>query len=220
MDEKRCSKCRKTKDISEFSKNRKEKDGHSGWCKSCHKEASAKRRLLPKIVPSHKKCSKCHKTKAISEFHKAANSSDGHVCLCKVCKSKSVKAWWRALSPEDKAAQMLAKSKSLRALRDLVQTHKGEQGCCRCPENDPDCLQFHHPGDDKLECVAELVRSGNADRVWAEIAKCIVLCANCHFKLHAKELRAKRKEKESLDGLERRDTIYQVVQGPTGQGME
>jgi len=36
---KRCPKCKETKSFSEFHKNKKRGDGHSGWCKTCRNKA-------------------------------------------------------------------------------------------------------------------------------------------------------------------------------------
>lgn len=37
---KTCTKCKQTKDYTEFSKQKHAKDGYSGWCKQCHVEYS------------------------------------------------------------------------------------------------------------------------------------------------------------------------------------
>lgn len=59
-------------------------------------------------------------------------------------------------------------------------------GCERCPETEPACLDFHHVTGTKEFTIAR-GRSTNVSepRLRAEIAKCIVLCANCHRKHHA-----------------------------------
>lgn len=58
-------------------------------------------------------------------------------------------------------------------------------GCQKCNENDPACLDFHHINDDKEFAVAEALTGNiNFKIIEKEIAKCIVLCANCHRKLH------------------------------------
>lgn len=56
-------------------------------------------------------------------------------------------------------------------------------GCTKCPEHDPVCLDFHHTGDDKDMTVSSMLGMSDT-RVRSEIAKCVVLCANCHRKEH------------------------------------
>jgi hypothetical protein len=61
--------------------------------------------------------------------------------------------------------------------------------CARCGEDHLACLQFHHadPKEKEIE-ISEAVRRGfSRSRIMREIAKCEVLCANCHIKHHAKE---------------------------------
>lgn len=59
--------------------------------------------------------------------------------------------------------------------------------CAVCGEDEPICLDFHHINpDEKEDHVALAVRRGwGKKRILAEIAKCVVLCSNCHRKLHA-----------------------------------
>ena len=66
---------------------------------------------------------------------------------------------------------------------------KGTFVCTRCGEDHPGCIQFHHLDPAHKETsVADAVRRGwSRDRILGELAKCEVLCANCHAKHHAKE---------------------------------
>ena len=66
----------------------------------------------------------------------------------------------------------------------FYQQYKAEHGCAQCGEKDPRCLTFHHP--DPAVKELEVGRAGNMrwERILAEVAKCIVLCCNCHAKLH------------------------------------
>lgn len=42
-------------------------------------------------------------------------------------------------------------------------------------------MQFdHRNGDEKVACVSELISMGTLNKLLAEIAKCDVVCANCH----------------------------------------
>lgn len=54
-------------------------------------------------------------------------------------------------------------------------------GCCDCGYNKhPHALQFdHRPGEEKVHEVSNM-RGHGWPKVWAEIEKCDVVCANCH----------------------------------------
>lgn len=71
-------------------------------------------------------------------------------------------------------------------LRDWYQELKAGLACVQCGENHPACLEFHHRDPStKLKDVSMLVAiSASRSRILAEIAKCDVLCSNCHRKLH------------------------------------
>lgn len=64
--------------------------------------------------------------------------------------------------------------------------------CSRCPESDPRTFEFHHPGE-KVAGVPDLVaRGASMKRVREEIARCELLCANCHRKHHGRPERSTR----------------------------
>ena len=63
--------------------------------------------------------------------------------------------------------------------------YKSQYSCSRCGEDHPACIQFHHVGE-KEDNVSSLLGTGNKEKIIQEIAKCIPLCANCHFKEHYK----------------------------------
>ena len=58
-------------------------------------------------------------------------------------------------------------------------------GCIVCGETHSACLDFHHRNGktDKLGDIGR-IRRFSTERLLAEIAKCDVLCANCHRKHH------------------------------------
>jgi hypothetical protein len=70
----------------------------------------------------------------------------------------------------------------------LVQQLKIDRGCrlcgyCRCA----DALDFHHrDGEEKHLNIAIMKKYyGSMAALWAEIAKCDIVCANCHREIHA-----------------------------------
>ena len=61
-------------------------------------------------------------------------------------------------------------------------TLKGNLKCNRCPVDHVATLQFHHLDPGKKEnTVSQMVANNNSiKKIKEEIAKCEVLCANCH----------------------------------------
>lgn len=62
------------------------------------------------------------------------------------------------------------------------------RACTVCGEKDADCLDFHHRNPKEKEHSPAGMLSGLFARrtILREIAKCDVLCANCHRKEHAR----------------------------------
>lgn len=77
-------------------------------------------------------------------------------------------------------------TKPQRPKRAWLWDYKKQRGCS-CGESHPPCLDFHHiDPTSKVNSVTKMVTAGLAkETVLAEIAKCELLCANCHRKHHA-----------------------------------
>lgn len=58
--------------------------------------------------------------------------------------------------------------------------------CENCPENFFACLEFHHidPNKKEMTITNAVNRGWGKERIRKELAKCIILCSNCHRKLH------------------------------------
>lgn len=61
--------------------------------------------------------------------------------------------------------------------------------CVECGESHPACLDFHHldASEKDLEVPLAVRRGWSKERILKEIAKCVVLCSNCHRKIHYNE---------------------------------
>lgn len=96
--------------------------------------------------------------------------------LCSMCYRRYI----RTTSENYKLNEKLQRQ----AKNDWFKEHKATLKCERCPENHPACLQFHHrDGDEKEGEVGRMVRQGySISAILEEMAKCEVLCANCHAK--------------------------------------
>ena len=82
--------------------------------------------------------------------------------------------------------------------RQWLNDYKNTLKCAACGEDDSICLSFHHldPGS-KTASIYKLVynKECKVSDLKDEIAKCIVLCFNCHLKYH----RDKREHKKFND---------------------
>lgn len=72
------------------------------------------------------------------------------------------------------------------ALTEWLREYKKTLRCSRCPESDYVCLEFHHRDrSQKVLSIHRAVKNGwSINRLLSEIAKCDVLCLNCHRKEH------------------------------------
>ena len=65
--------------------------------------------------------------------------------------------------------------------------HSKKNKCCKCGYSDKASLDFHHLRN-KDKTIAQLIRNAASfDTIDLEIAKCEVICANCHRKEHLKQ---------------------------------
>jgi hypothetical protein len=61
--------------------------------------------------------------------------------------------------------------------------------CCRCEENDVACLEFHHSDPETKENNVVRMVSRSVKSVIKELKKCVVVCANCHRRIHAYDIK-------------------------------
>src|SRR5690606_23905948 len=75
------------------------------------------------------------------------------------------------------------------SIKHWLMEYRSTLSCEECGENHPACLSFHHvdPSQKKYK-IAEMPNRGCSIKlIKEEIAKCIVLCHNCHAKHHFEE---------------------------------
>jgi len=92
----------------------------------------------------------------------------------------------RIRTDEDRRKERIRQQRARSLLRVEITKIKSEAGCSNCKEKDPVCLQFHHTdAESKLASINRAIASKmRKEMLFKEIAKCIILCANCHLKLH------------------------------------
>jgi ribosomal protein L32 len=113
-------------------------------------------------------CRKCGEGRPVEAFYDQLNArraAKGHspVTHCRYCQSEYMKG-------------------KLSGRRAIVDAAKAV-GCADCGHVDldhPEVFDFDHVGDDKTAEVAKFVTKGTVEDLRAEIAKCEVVCSNCH----------------------------------------
>jgi len=76
----------------------------------------------------------------------------------------------------------------------IFMSWKSNLSCCVCGEKETICLDFHHINpEEKEKTITKLTASGY-NSVIKELKKCVVVCANCHRKIHANKIDFEIKE--------------------------
>jgi hypothetical protein len=119
------------------------------------------------------------------------------------CDSQYGKKWYAKNKKKKKEQSQKSRKRAVKRNRKYVEAHKLVHPC-PCGETEPCCLSFHHENEDKTGNISDMVNRGyGITRIQKEIDKCIVLCLNCHAKLHGKEREEKNgKEIKILELVE------------------
>ena len=131
-----------------------------------------------------KTCSKCRQEKPKSEFNKNSHKRDGLQTCCRDCTKISNSFSYKHSEKRRKsirANNIAARSKNLK----LIRRYKSFCKCLICKESDHAVLDLHHLNSADKEYNPSFTVSLSKKRMKAEIRKCVVLCANCHRRLHA-----------------------------------
>ena len=98
-------------------------------------------------------------------------------------------AAWRKWYSQNAARKIAWQHRRRIDLRNWFRELKANLRCESCGETTLECLQFHHrdPTAKDLEISTAINNGWSRKRIMAELAKCMVLCANCHLKHHWNE---------------------------------
>lgn len=127
-----------------------------------------------KLTRDGRACRACHR---ICEQARAATD------LGREGARKRMQRWRKRHKAVDTQRHVRRRQKA----REWLATQRLE--CVRCGENHPGVLDFHHrnPAEKEFQIGYAVLSDRAKQRVIDEIAKCDVLCANCHRKLHYDE---------------------------------
>lgn len=128
-----------------------------------------------------KTCSSCKQCKDVTEFGKNKQTKDGLKYICRVCERLSKKKHYDKNSEQYRARTAADKRKRAEKFAQWKQ----QCSCEVCHEDETVCLDFHHldPTEKDFEVSAAMC-DYSWERLMEEVKKCIVLCSNCHRKVH------------------------------------
>jgi hypothetical protein len=117
-----------------------------------------------------KTCSKCGADKSIDRFYARTKSSDGRQGVCKPCMTESKRDSIRKTNNRQRSVAS--------AYVDSIK----RSPCMDCGIfYPPYVMQFdHRDPSTKIAPVSTLIGGGMSQRLITEIAKCDLVCANCH----------------------------------------
>lgn len=126
----------------------------------------------------NKICTKCGLEKPIEEFVTRSRNKDGHTSVCKECHKKICIEYYL------KHKDTIRKNSKiyLDKIKKYIEDYK-KCGCVMCGEKDLACLDLHHLTN-KDFTISHQIRNKSINTIIAEVNKCVVLCSNCHRKLH------------------------------------
>ncbi len=72
--------------------------------------------------------------------------------------------------------------KAMASVLEELHLYKEKKGCADCRQHFPHyVLEFDHmPGFVKIDVVYRVLRNYGEEMAWKEVAKCEVVCSNCH----------------------------------------
>lgn len=127
-------------------------------------------------------CPKCKEEKNLSEYRRDKNSSSGFSAYCKVCfRAYQKSAYAEKYGARYKDQNTSRRHAALARIRDI----KAQLVCQVCNESEPCTLCFHHIDDQSKDFDIGGAHGLSWQKVVAELAKCTVVCHNCHSKIHS-----------------------------------
>lgn len=129
-----------------------------------------------------KLCAKCNIEKQLQDFRKDRSNNDGYRYECKVC-SRAQQNGVYAIKYGAKA--IIRNRARYKERADFVSEYKLAHPCKVCGEAEIACLDFHHLDPNEKEHLVSSMMGRNMEKLVEEINKCVVLCSNCHRKVHA-----------------------------------
>lgn len=126
-------------------------------------------------------CGACLEALPVERFAFRSRTAKSRQSWCRDCRSAFDKARYES---SDEAKRIRRKNDKIRKRnQDFIYGHLMANPCVACGEDDLLVLDFDHVRGEKQFNVTAAVRNCySIEKIKAEIAKCVIRCANCHRK--------------------------------------
>ncbi len=134
---------------------------------------------MPEASEDLRKCYRCGELKPVEGFSWRRKAKGQRDSFCRPCRSAYGKEHYAAHKQRyiDQAQRVKEKLRRERTL--LLIGYFKTHPCIDCGEDDPVVLEFDHLGEKRFN-IGHAIAGRNWQSILDEMAKCEVVCANCH----------------------------------------
>lgn len=131
-----------------------------------------------------KVCRECKVEKELSQFHPNKQCAKGVVGTCRSCTRERISTWYS----NNRARRQEVVNETNRKRKRKIVDHFGDK-CLDCNQTFPQYVyQFHHLDPTEKDVNPSYAMTQRPSKMWEELNKCVMLCANCHLiRHHGKE---------------------------------
>lgn len=126
-------------------------------------------------------CSTCNKEKLTAAFRKDKSQKDGLQPRCKQCARHAINANYKKYRTKTLKRNKERQDKT----KYIIRKYREDHVCELCGESESVCLEFHHLDPSTKSFGLSHVTTQSDEAINEEIQKCILICSNCHKKVHA-----------------------------------
>lgn len=127
-------------------------------------------------------CTKCKLEKDLSEFAFKSKVKGTLQGMCRLCKRLRDNEDYKR---EGRKISIRKANKRLRLrIKESINDFKKDKQCVKCGDKRHYVLDFHHLIDKEFDIASSISSGKSKKRLFKEIEKCELLCANCHRELH------------------------------------
>lgn len=129
-------------------------------------------------------CNKCKEIKSINDFNNSKTRPTGKRSYCRACERNDAKKFYQENREKYVKRAVLFNKEAAKHYQLEFNRVKTEYGCFVCGEKEPCVLDFHHV-DRSEDKHSRVTSSLTYSKLILELKKCVIVCANCHRKIHA-----------------------------------